>query len=73
MAKKVNADEELSAEAVDVMRSGGLQVVEDAIAKWWSGKYGPNLDPQSHIQRWRKVGERIAEITSDLKKRKRGK
>jgi hypothetical protein len=60
--------DEITTDAVAVMKSGGQQVADDAISKWWSGKYGDNAAQiKQRVEHWRRVRERVAELCLQLK------
>lgn len=54
-------------EVIDVIRSGFHKLVDEAVAKWWSGKYGSDNDvTKSNIRRWRAIEARGDELIVTL-------
>jgi hypothetical protein len=55
-------------DALDVMVSGGKGICDQAIDKWWQGKYGTDAAmQQKSIARWKAVRAAIGDLADRLK------
>lgn len=52
---------------IQVMRDGGIHLAEEAISKWYSGKYDPTPSAEP-IAEWKRVKERIPVIAAHIRK-----
>jgi hypothetical protein len=59
-------------EVIDVMRDGGLRVVDYAKEQWMSPTKYPDFtadERRQHIDRWNQIGMRIREMAKELKRK----
>ena len=63
--------DEVTRDAIDVMKQGGLEVAERAIEKWWMGTYDACGDEmkKERIQHWKSVLIAIRTICSELREK----
>ena len=58
----------IRSKAIDVMRSGGQRICDEAIDKWWAGKYRTDeTQQQEMIAQWKEVKEAISDLCRELK------
>lgn len=63
--RKVNVSDK---EVIEVMKDGGLQLVEYAKKKWMSNEYGDDTKMKwDNLKRWNTIANRISELARLLK------
>ncbi len=60
--------DQVTHDAIGVMKQGGQSIADEAQGKWWRGEYTDDRKQKlAMIAHWRNVRERIAEMCSGLK------
>lgn len=59
----------ITADAINCMRSGGREIAERAKMKWWRDDYQLGTEAsREHVERWNSIERRISELAAKLRK-----
>ena len=60
--------DEITKDAIRIMRQGGTQVCDHAIDKWWSGAYhGTPEDIKENVDKFKAIKSRVSELSKWLR------